>query len=110
MKFQSFLNKTKITDELDRIDNISFILDEYHKELFKLQLDEKRDIQKVDKKIMDTAIKYLVKKFNIKDDELEFIGYTDLSFIKKDSKLLQFNILKKGHSKFGSTVAYKYEG
>jgi len=110
MKFQMFLNKTKVVNELDNIKSNGFVLSDYQKELFKVSLDEKSELPKVDKKILDIAMKFLTKKFDVSDDELKYIGYTDLSFIKKGSKLLQFNILKKGHPKFNSTVAYKYEG
>lgn len=109
MKLQAFLNKIKMVNEIDNIKGSYFVFNDYQKELFKV-IEEKVESPKVDKKTLDIAIKFLTKKFDITEDELKYIGYTDLSFIKKGSKLLQFNILKKGHPKFNSTVAYKYEG
>jgi len=107
MKFQTFLKNSRIKNEIENLTDDCFILTEYHKTIFDFNIDEKSSLPKVDKKILKKAIYHLTKKFNIDESDLEYIGFTDLSFMKKDSKLLQFNITKKGHSKFGSTVAYK---
>lgn len=108
MKFQTFLNKVKIEEELKN-NGDCFMLNEYQKELFKINIDEKVS-PNLPKKIMDAAYKQLMKRFDIEKEDLEYIGFSDLSFLKAGSKLLQFNIIKKGHRSFGSTVAFKYEG
>jgi len=109
MKFKTFLKNSRIKNEIENLTDDCFILTEYQKIIFDInvKVDEKTSLPKVDKKTLKKAINYLTKKFDIDESDLEYIGFTDLSFIKKDSKLLQFNIMKKGHSKFGSTVAYK---
>lgn len=105
MKFKKFLIETKISEELDGLSEC-FLLSEYHIELFKIN---EGAILKVDKKIMKKSLNYLTKKFGLKKKDFNYIGFTNLDFIKKGSKLLQFNIIKKNHEKFGSTVAYRYE-
>lgn len=103
MKFNNYIKE----EILNSIEEDYFILSEYHIKLFKL--DEKGvTIPNIHRKIVEKAIDYLTKKFNLGKNDLEYIGFTDLDFIKKGSKLFQFNILKKGHEKYGSTVAYRY--
>lgn len=60
---------------------------------------------------MEEIIRSLCKKYNIKKNEIKYIGYTDTSMItgKKNSKLLQFNIMKVGHKKYGSTIGYVHK-
>lgn len=108
MKFQHFLLKVKIDNELNNT-NESFILNDYQKELFKVSINEKGPIS-LDKKIMTAAYNELSKRFGIKKEDLDYIGYTDLSFIKDGAKLLQFNIINKNHKSYKSTVAFKYMG
>ena len=63
---------------------------------------------KSDIKVVLKAVKHLCKKFNINSNNLEYIGDTDCSWMKKGAKLLNFNILKTGHVKNKSTVGFEY--
>jgi len=107
MKFQIFVQNQQVTNEVEKFENGS-ILDDFQKEIFKITVDEKKAIQKLEKKVMDMAMKFLTKKFNLKASDFVYIGFTDMSFVKQGAKLLQFNIMKKGHKSYQSTVAFKY--
>jgi len=105
-KFQTFLSNQRFLQQLDIIED-SAVLTNYQKELF--QLNEKLGVRpKIDKKVLSVAMKFLTKKFNLKESDFDYIGFTDLSIIKKGAKLLQFNITDKNHKSYKSTVAFKY--
>ena len=67
--------------------------------------EEKLDIKK---EIYDEALKALSKQHKIDKKYLEYIGYVDLKWKSPDAKLIHFNINKKEHPHYKSTIAYKY--
>jgi len=46
----------------------------------------------------------------ISEEYLEYIGYSDTSWKKEGSALLQYNVILKDHAKYKSTVAHMYMG
>lgn len=47
----------------------------------------------------------IARKHNINVSDLNYIGYTDCSCFRNEGDVLfQFNVLKKDHEKYGSTV------
>ena len=107
MKFYEFVQKEKIINEINKLENCD-ILTNFQKEIFKININEKINVPKLDKKAIKTALKFLTKKFNLKDSDFKYIGYTDLGMLKKGAKLLQFNIINDKHKSYKSTVAFKY--
>jgi len=106
MKFKQFLYKQKVINEIENI-NKCIILNDFQMELFEIFLNEKTNV-KVNTNIIKIAIKFLTKKFGLKEEDFTYIGFTDLSLIKKGAKLLQFNIINPNHKSYKSTVAFKY--
>ena len=51
---------------------------------------------------------YLATKLNISVTDLDCIGLTECSFVKEGAVLMQYNVTKKGHEKYKSTVGYRY--
>lgn len=107
MKFQTFIQTQKVIDEFDVFENGN-ILNNLQKKMFKVSVDEKMTPPKLDTKVMSVAMKFLTKKFNLKKSDFVYIGFTDMSFVKKGAKLLQFNIMNDKHKSYKSTVAFKY--
>jgi hypothetical protein len=59
--------------------------------------------------VIREASEHLAKKYRVEPEDLEYIGFTDASlFIRPGAKLLQFNIMKRGHELYGGTIAYEY--
>ena len=79
------------------------MLSAYQIELFKIDEGAKID---VDKKLYDLALSAIIKKSGVKKKDLEYIGFSDLSWSKAGGKLLQFNVTDKNHELFKSTLSY----
>ena len=58
--------------------------------------------------IIEKGLKYLMKKYRLRKSELAYIGVMDCSYQAPNALLLHYNILKKGHNLFKSTVTMKH--
>ena len=59
--------------------------------------------------MIEKGRRFLARKFGVEANELVYIGGTDCSFMAAGAVLIQYNIMKKGHDQYKSTVGYKYE-
>ncbi len=59
--------------------------------------------------VIKRALAYVAKKHDVKAEELDYIGFMDLETIYGNgAKTLMFNVMKVGHLKYRSTVAYEH--
>jgi len=58
-------------------------------------------------KLEEVGKKELAKQYNVPEECLEYIKYTDCSMLSGGGKLHQYNIRLKGHPNNKSTVAYR---
>lgn len=50
----------------------------------------------------------IAERYGVNLEDLHYIGFTDCSFFREEgSKVLQFNLLKEGHERHRSTVAWE---
>jgi len=53
------------------------------------------------------ARKVLAQEHGLEEDELEWVGPMQVPFAGPEAALICYNIMRVGHSKFKSTVAFK---
>jgi hypothetical protein len=58
--------------------------------------------------VVDHGKWFLSMQYGVAQRALNYIGDTDCSFITKGARMLQYNILAKGHPRYKSTIGYKH--
>lgn len=59
--------------------------------------------------VVEKALTHVAKKHDVNVEELDYIGFMDLETVYGNgAKTLMFNIMKVGHIRYGSTVAYQH--
>jgi hypothetical protein len=58
--------------------------------------------------LIATGKKHLSIEYDLQEEYLEYIGYSDCNFINPNAKLLYYNVNIKTHEKYKSTITYGY--
>ena len=106
-KFDVSCDKAKVKRITKSTTNVGGTVTEVFNVIVEYKRNLRDGVNASDRVEVDRVVGSLLSKHNITTDDLEYIGDTMVDYISDTAKLFNFNIIKKQHKLFGSTIAVK---